>query len=1232
LSTLRTASRYRFGAGIVAVAALGAFMTLPVLPALPAQAADIRQVGIVSADPTNTTPDVLDEPGSVRALTQAGLTIVAGGDFTTVENPGSTTPLTRNRLFSFAAATGQVTAGFAPNVDGLINAVVVSADGQSVFIGGEFKNVNATPRVSLAKVDLATGQLDPTFNQPKLDGRVFSLKLANGKLYISGSFAHIGTTPIVGLAALDPASGALDPTVNVGFAGVHNGGITTIRKIDVTPDGSRLVAVGNFKTVSGLDREQVALIDLTGPSASVANWETNRFKAPCNTDFDTVMHDVVFSPDGAYFVIGTTGSFNYQTLCDASSRWETGATGTALEPTWSNSTGGDTIWSVAVTGTVVYVGGHFRWQNNPYAGDKPGQGAVPRDGLAALDPTTGVPLKWNPGRVLGEGAYDLLPTATGLYVGHDTNFIGNEFHNKLAFFPLAGGKTVPNPSAGVLPGTLYRFGKGASGATSPVLFRVNAGGPQIAAIDTGPAWTADTNAAPSPNHNPGSTAKSWSAITTVSTAVPPSTPKAVFTDERFDPLAGAEMGWHFAVPVNSPVEVRLYFVNQDPATKLKEQRVFDISLDGIAVQSKYDIAKDVGHRVGTMLPFVVTSDGSVDIGFVHHLSDPTISAIEIVTTCGATTGVATLDDKVTSHAFNGTNASLPQPVFGTAGTAWSQTRGAFMLSGSLYTGWADGHLCRRTYDGSTFGPQRPINLYNNKVAGTKNNVGAGSLAHIGGMFFSNNRLFYTVKSKASLFYRAFSPQSDILGAPEFVATPNVAGVTFGQVNGMFLSLDPNGSGKTFLYFTQGDTGNLSRMVWNGTAPVAGTAVVLSGPTKDAIRWEQDGLALFVGAGAVAPNVKPHASIGSKCTGLACDFTGAGSGDQDGTIVSYSWAFGDGGVSTSPTPSHEFAAEGSYVVKLTVTDNQGATASTTRTVSPAPINELPVAEFTVTCSSLSCHVDGTASDDPDGSITDYSWTFGDGGTASGSTADHTYAAAGGYTITLSVTDDRLGTGTASHNVNVVLPTTAISFLGADAVNSNAQSWTVHVPAAVASGDVLILAMTSNSTTVAVSGPGAGWVLLQAPLVAGSSTTTVWKRVAAASDSGAAVTLSAPGTIKVGVSVLAYRGTSATNPVSTFAAVAEPTTGTTHTTPTVTVPTNASWVLSLWTEKSSGTTVTPPPGQTPRVSSLGSGSSHMSALFTDNNAPVNAGSAGGLTMTSDASGKANSMWTIVLAPGP
>jgi PKD repeat protein len=1149
-----------------------------------------------------------------------------------VQNPGSTTPLIRNRLFSFDAATGQVTPGFAPDVDGLINAVAVSADALSVFIGGEFKNVNATQRVSLAKLNLATGQLDPTFNPPKLDGRVFSIKLANGKLYVAGSFANLGTTPTVAVAALDPSSGALDPTVNLGFAGVHNGGATTVRKIDVTPDGTRLVAVGNFKTVDGFDREQVALIDLTGPSASVANWETDRFKTPCKPKFDTVMHDVVFAPDGAYFIIGTTGGYNYGTLCDATTRWETGATGIALKPTWSNLTGGDTVWSVAVTGTAVYVGGHFRWQNNPYAGDKPGQGAVPRDGLAALDPITGVPFGWNPGRVLGEGAFDLLPTSAGLYVGHDTNVIGNEVHRKLAFFPLAGGKTVPNPSAGVLPGTLYRFGKASSAASSPVQYRVNAGGPQVAASDGGPNWLADTNAAPSPNHDPGSTAKSWSAITTVSNAVPPSTPKAIFTDERFDPLASPEMTWHFSVPAGSPVEVRLYFVNQDPATQSPEVRVFDITVDGVVVQTKYDIAKDVGHRVGTMLPFGVTSDGSVDISFVHHLSDPTISGIEIVTTCGATTGLATLNDKVTSHTFNGTRAGLPQTVLGTAGTAWSQTRGAFMLSGTLYTGWADGHLCRRSYDGSTFGPQRPINLYNNKWAGTKNNVAAGPLANVTGMFFSNNRLFYTVKSKASLFYRAFSPQANMLGAEEFVASPNVSGVAFGQVNGMFLSLDPDGTGKTFLYFTQSDTSNLYRMTWTGIAPVAGTAVVLSGPLKDGNTWTQDGLALFVGAGAVAANVKPRASIGSKCTGLTCDFTSAGSGDQDGTITAYSWTFGDGGASTSPTPSHSYTAEGSYPVTLVVTDDKGATASTTRTVSVAPINELPIASFTVACTSLSCHVDATTSHDPDGSITAYSWTFGDGNTASGSTADHTYAAQGGYTITLSVTDNRLGTGTASHSVNVVPPATAVSFIDADSVNTNGQSWTVHVPGTVAGGDALILVMTSNSTSVAVSGPGAGWDQLQAPLVAGTSTTTLWKRVAAASDASAAVTFTAPGTIKASVSLLAYRGTSATNPVSTFAGAAETTTGTTHTTPTVTVASSGSWVVSLWTEKSSGTALAPPSGQTTRRSSIGSGSSHMSALLTDGNGPATVGSAGGLTMTSDASGKANSLWTIVLAPGP
>ncbi len=87
------------------------------------------------------------------------------------------------------------------------------------------------------------------------------------------------------------------------------------------------------------------------------------------------------------------------------------------------------------------------------------------------------------------------------------------------------------------------------------------------------------------------------------------------------------------------------------------------------------------------------------------------------------------------------------------------------------------------------------------------------------------------------------------------------------------------------------------------------------------------------------------------------------------------------------------------------DDLQVTSSTTTTP--------PVASFTVSTTALAATVDGSRSSDADGSITSYAWTFGDGSTGTGVTASHTYAAAGTYTITLTVADNAGARAATTH---------------------------------------------------------------------------------------------------------------------------------------------------------------------------------------------------------------------------
>jgi PKD repeat protein len=89
------------------------------------------------------------------------------------------------------------------------------------------------------------------------------------------------------------------------------------------------------------------------------------------------------------------------------------------------------------------------------------------------------------------------------------------------------------------------------------------------------------------------------------------------------------------------------------------------------------------------------------------------------------------------------------------------------------------------------------------------------------------------------------------------------------------------------------------------------------------------------------------------------------------------------------------------------------------VDNAPANQPPVASFTWSCTDLICDFDGSASDDPDGTITEYVWDFGEGDPIVGSSPDatHEYSSGGEYAVTLTVTDDDAATDTATQAIEV-----------------------------------------------------------------------------------------------------------------------------------------------------------------------------------------------------------------------
>jgi len=342
----------------------------------------------------------------------------------------------------------------------------------------------------------------------------------------------------------------------------------------------------------------------------------------------------------------------------------------------------------------------------------------------------------------------------------------------------------------------------------------------------------------------------------------------------------------------------------------------------------------------------------------------------------------------------------------------------------------------------------------------------GSVLLVSELDLSARPTWSVVGIQADYFYDATILRYDstnVARLPQLTVNAN----TPGRISVLAASTTPRTGTVKLLEFaftvigSAGATSESNTLNFKASSRVSSTTVAFA----DSVRIEED--TFTVGTGS-AVNAPPTATAGGPYTstvGVPLSLTSAGSSDSDGTITSSAWSFGDGTSGTGTTVTKSYAAAGTFPVTLTVTDDKGATATaqTTATVTAAAGGNVPpVAQANgpyAATAGVPFSLSSVGSSDPNGTIVTYSWALGNGQTVTGQTPSVTYAVAGTYTVTLTVTDNGGLTSSAQATVTV----------GAGAGTGN-LIWNTTFGAFDAGNNWVPLTLSLNLATNLVETPG------------------------------------------------------------------------------------------------------------------------------------------------------------------